>query len=77
MYNFTTKYLINEVISGYNGTVIAYGATGSGKTYTLTSTNYIENSKKVNFSQCGIIIQAFRDLFDTIHRQQHLQYVVS
>lgn len=76
MYDYTTKYLINEIISGYNGTVMAYGATGSGKTYTLMSTNYVENSEKMNFSQCGIIVQAFRDLFDVIHQQSH-QYVVS
>ncbi|XP_065213917.1 kinesin-like protein KIF19 [Planococcus citri] len=76
MYNFTTKYLISEIISGYNGTIMAYGATGSGKTYTLMSTNNLENSDKMNFPQCGIIIQAFRDLFDTIHQQSH-QYVVS
>ena len=27
--------LINEVISGYNCTVFAYGQTGTGKTFTM------------------------------------------
>ena len=35
IFNNTTKFLINEVINGYNATVFAYGATGAGKTYTM------------------------------------------
>ena len=30
----TTKFLIPGVISGFNATVFAYGATGAGKTFT-------------------------------------------
>ena len=32
VYNSTTRFLIDGVIDGYNATVFAYGATGSGKT---------------------------------------------
>ncbi len=32
VYNSTTRFLIDGVIEGYNATVFAYGATGSGKT---------------------------------------------
>lgn len=31
----TTKFLIEGVMSGFNATVFAYGATGAGKTYTM------------------------------------------
>jgi len=36
VYERTTKPLINIVMSGYNATVFAYGATGAGKTHTMT-----------------------------------------
>lgn len=34
VYENTTRFLITGVLSGYNATVFAYGATGAGKTYT-------------------------------------------
>jgi hypothetical protein len=34
----TTKPLLQHVLDGYNATVFAYGATGCGKTYTITGT---------------------------------------
>ena len=27
--------MVNDVFQGYNGTIFAYGATGSGKTHTM------------------------------------------
>ncbi|KAK3755909.1 hypothetical protein QZH41_019437 [Actinostola sp. cb2023] len=35
VYKVTTKPLIENVVTGYNATVFAYGATGAGKTYTM------------------------------------------
>ncbi|KXJ07474.1 Kinesin-like protein KIF19 [Exaiptasia diaphana] len=35
VYNVTTQPLIESVVTGYNATVFAYGATGAGKTYTM------------------------------------------
>ncbi|KAI7821551.1 P-loop containing nucleoside triphosphate hydrolase protein, partial [Gamsiella multidivaricata] len=34
----TTKHLIDGVLGGYNGTLFAYGATGCGKTHTISGT---------------------------------------
>lgn len=34
----STKFLIEGIMQGYNGTVFAYGATGAGKTYTMLGT---------------------------------------
>ena len=34
IYNAVGNETIEEVLDGYNGTVFAYGPTGSGKTYT-------------------------------------------
>jgi len=35
VFDKTTSFLLEGVISGYNATVFAYGATGAGKTYTM------------------------------------------
>ncbi|KAG0265362.1 kinesin-like protein Klp5 [Mortierella polycephala] len=34
----TTRHLIDGVLDGYNGTLFAYGATGCGKTHTISGT---------------------------------------
>lgn len=36
VYEATTKGLLDSVLDGYNATVFAYGATGCGKTHTIT-----------------------------------------
>ena len=36
VYGATTKSLLDSVLDGYNATVFAYGATGCGKTHTIT-----------------------------------------
>jgi kinesin family protein 18/19 len=38
VYEGTTKNLLDSVLDGYNATVFAYGATGCGKTHTITGT---------------------------------------
>jgi kinesin family protein 18/19 len=35
VYACTTRFLVAGVMEGYNATVFAYGATGSGKTHTM------------------------------------------
>ncbi|MEW5313230.1 MAG: hypothetical protein WDW38_004816 [Sanguina aurantia] len=39
MYACGVKDVIADVLQGYNGTVMAYGQTGAGKTYTLGNTD--------------------------------------
>lgn len=36
VFEATTKSLLDSVLQGYNATVFAYGATGCGKTHTIT-----------------------------------------
>jgi kinesin family protein 18/19 len=38
VYNGTVRDLVSGVLYGINTTVFAYGATGSGKTYTMVCT---------------------------------------
>ena len=35
IYKYTSSNLIKQVMEGYNATIFAYGATGTGKTYTM------------------------------------------
>jgi hypothetical protein len=43
VYEATTKTLLDSVFDGYNATVFAYGATGCGKTHTIT---YVATRRK-------------------------------
>ena len=46
VYEATTKPLLDSVMDGYNATVFAYGATGCGKTHTITCVN-----RKLRFAE--------------------------
>ncbi|WVO16278.1 hypothetical protein L204_103953 [Cryptococcus depauperatus] len=62
----TAKALLPGVLDGYNATVFAYGATGCGKTHTISGTE----------EQPGIIIRTMRELFDLVEetRDQYDTY---
>jgi len=59
VYEGTTKGLLDSVLDGYNATVFAYGATGCGKTHTITGTS----------SQPGIIFMTMQELFEKIQER--------
>ena len=56
VFEATTKDLLDSVLDGYNATVFAYGATGCGKTHTITGTT----------QEPGIIHLTMQDLFERI-----------
>lgn len=56
VYEGTTKGLLDSVLDGYNATVFAYGATGCGKTHTITGTA----------QQPGIIFMTMQELFEKV-----------
>ncbi|WPH01696.1 kinesin-like protein 6 [Acrodontium crateriforme] len=56
IYEATTKNLLDSVLDGYNATVFAYGATGCGKTHTITGTA----------QQPGIIFLTMQELFEKV-----------
>lgn len=56
VYEATTRNLLDSVLDGYNATVFAYGATGCGKTHTITGT----------LQQPGIIFLTMQELFERI-----------
>lgn len=56
VYEATTRPLLDSVLEGYNATVFAYGATGCGKTHTITGT----------VAQPGIIFMTMQELFEKL-----------
>ncbi|CAN1339449.1 Kinesin-like protein KIN-UC [Linum perenne] len=59
VYEAVAKPVVESVLSGYNGTVMAYGQTGTGKTYT------IGRMGKDDVSQRGIMVRSLEDILSS------------
>lgn len=55
VYRVVALPIVDDVLEGYNGTILAYGQTGAGKTHTLSS---------IQPGSIGIVPRAAQDLFD-------------
>ncbi|KAI8913950.1 hypothetical protein DFJ77DRAFT_55159 [Powellomyces hirtus] len=72
VYDASVKTLVDGFLEGYNATVLAYGQSGTGKTYTMGSASpyTLNGSKPTDISpHDGIIPRAVRDIFACI--EQH------
>lgn len=58
-YNITAKPIIKEVLSGFNGTIFAYGQTGAGKSFSIMGDPTSETNK-------GVIPRCSHDVFQAI-----------
>jgi kinesin family protein 18/19 len=56
VYEASAKPLLDSVLDGYNATVFAYGATGCGKTHTITGT----------VQEPGVIFMTMQELFERV-----------
>ncbi|KAK4278733.1 hypothetical protein QN277_016537 [Acacia crassicarpa] len=56
VYEVVAKPVVESVLSGYNGTIMAYGQTGTGKTYTVGTLG------KGDVSERGIMVRAVEDI---------------
>ncbi|CAL1290201.1 unnamed protein product [Larinioides sclopetarius] len=70
IYDEVFRPLVDSVISGFNGTVIAYGQTGAGKTYTM-------EGQLGDHEKEGVIPNSFRHIFSHIARSENTQFLVS
>ncbi|CAG9789698.1 unnamed protein product [Diatraea saccharalis] len=59
IYVQTASPIVEEVLRGYNGTIFAYGQTGTGKTYTMAGANSAPELR-------GIIPNSFAHIFSHI-----------
>lgn len=69
LYEETVRPLVSSVLDGFNGTIFAYGQTGTGKTYTMEGT-------KNDPERRGIIPRSFEHIFNHIGRSENMQYLV-
>lgn len=69
LYDETVRPLIDSVLQGFNGTLFAYGQTGTGKTYTMQGA-WADPEKR------GVIPNSFEHIFTHISRSQNQQYLV-
>lgn len=70
IFEFSIRSTVDDVMTGYNGTVFAYGQTGAGKSYTMMGDMDDENTK-------GIIPRIVEQLFSTIYTAPpHLEFQV-
>lgn len=54
--------VVDSVVSGFNGTVLSYGQTSAGKSFTMEGPNTDDSELK------GIIPRAMDSLYDVIER---------
>ncbi|XP_009989463.1 PREDICTED: kinesin-like protein KIF9, partial [Tauraco erythrolophus] len=60
-YETLAKKLVSEALIGYNGTIMCYGQTGAGKTYTMTGAT-------AEYQHRGIIPRAIQQVFKATAR---------
>lgn len=63
VYNIAARPIVENVLEGYNGTIFAYGQTGTGKTYTMEGIRSVSELK-------GIIPNSFAHIFGHIAKAE-------
>ena len=69
IYDFGVKGIIDSVLDGYNGTVLAYGQTSSGKTYTMQG----EMDEEI---KQGIIPRMINHVFKFIYKNEGTDFMI-
>ncbi|XGW25836.1 hypothetical protein V3C99_006886 [Haemonchus contortus] len=69
LYDETFRDLVDSVLNGFNGTIFAYGQTGTGKTYTMEGKPSIPEER-------GVIFNCFEHIFQHIARSRNQKYLV-
>ena len=76
MYNSSAKQIVDAFVKGYNGTIFAYGQSGSGKTYTMLGPEEVidqivskseDQIEEKTQQMYGIIPRAIKQFFDGIN----------
>jgi kinesin family protein 4/21/27 len=63
--------LVTQFLEGYNGTILAYGQTYSGKTYTMGSNVNDDNDSETQ----GIIPRVFKDIFNSDNQSDGMEHI--
>ena len=69
MFDSCTRDIVKSVVDGFNGTVMVYGQTGAGKTFTMSGSMQ-------NYKYRGMIPRAVSQVFQEIGSKLDYEYVV-
>jgi len=70
VFTYCAEGIVKSVVEGYNGTIMCYGQTGAGKTFTM-------NGSTPNFKYRGIIPRAINQVFQEIGSHYDHEFVVN
>jgi Kinesin motor domain len=62
IFEFVGRPIVQDVLTGYKGTVIAYGQTGAGKSYTMMGIDIYDSKTQ------GIIPRAIKLIFESVEK---------
>lgn len=69
IFSQVAKPIVDDAVSGFNGTILAYGQTASGKTYTITGSDILDPNSQ------GLIPRMISTVFDHIESSDNsLEY---
>ena len=69
MYEVVAEDITKSVLEGYNGTIMAYGQTGAGKTFTMSGGS-------TNYKQRGITPRCIQHIYREIEKRPEYAFVV-
>ena len=64
VYDESAFSLVESVLEGYNGTIFAYGQTGTGKTHTMIGDCNVKSENR------GIVTRALEHIFETAEAEK-------
>ena len=67
VYDKSCAHIIDSAFEGYNGTILCYGQTSSGKTHTMLGSS----------ADPGVVILAVHDVFQRIKETPHTDFLVT
>ena len=62
VFNTVGKDIVTDIIHGYNGTIFAYGQSGSGKTFTM----YGSNEQPITSASIGLVPRIVHNIFNHV-----------
>ncbi|KAI8842108.1 P-loop containing nucleoside triphosphate hydrolase protein [Chytridium lagenaria] len=69
VYDECARPIMRSLLEGYNGTIMAYGQTGAGKTFTMTGATE-------NYKHRGLIPRAISHIYREICEKPHIAYTI-
>ena len=70
VYDKIGRPVVADVLNGFNGTIFAYGQTGTGKTYTMGILEFVDDE------QAGIIPRAISQIFEYVDSHSETEEIV-